>query len=188
MGKLGRSYADLASRGSGGRRGLLGEKGPKFEKQKDGSILVTGPNNTPETYTVTVHTKMPNITGVRLEKSGGRSAPRKGPGPSSEWEIFVLSGFKLDQNKIDGKDKAKPVKLVRPQATFSQDQFGIDKVIDNNPETGWAIAPNMGKNQVAVFETQGEGLRCRGRLRPSVHRSCKSLPEKTTTSASFGCR
>ncbi len=136
-------------------KGLGGEKGPKFEKQKDGSIFVTGPNNTPETYTVTVHTKMTNITGVRLEVLTDDRLPSKGPGRAPNGN-FVLNEFKVDQNKIDSKDKAKPIKLVRPQATFSQDQFGIDKAIDNNPETGWAISPNVGKNQVAVFETQGK--------------------------------
>src|SRR5205807_508651 len=40
--------------------------GATLAKQPDGSILVTGPNNTPETYTVTFDTKLKGITGVRL--------------------------------------------------------------------------------------------------------------------------
>ena len=36
-------------------------------KQKDLSILVSGPNASPETYTLTFDTKMADITGIRLE-------------------------------------------------------------------------------------------------------------------------
>ena len=44
------------------------------------------------------------------------------------------------------------MKLIRPQATFSQDTYPIANAVDNNPETGWAISPQFGKPQVAVFE------------------------------------
>jgi hypothetical protein len=68
----------------------------------------------------------------------------------------VLNEFKVEQIKSGDTGKPKVVKLIRPQATFSQDTFGIAKVIDNNPETGWAVAPQFGKPQVAVFEFQGK--------------------------------
>jgi hypothetical protein len=42
--------------------------------------------------------------------------------------------------------------LTRAQGTFSQDGFGVDKAIDNNPNTGWAIAPRFGKPLEAMFE------------------------------------
>lgn len=124
-------------------------------KQKDLSILVSGPNTQPETYTLTFDTKMQGITGVRLEVLSDPSLPKNGPGRAENGN-FVLNEFKVDYIKTGDAGKAKNVKLVRPQATFSQDQFPIANAVDNNPETGWAISPQLGKPQVAVFELQGK--------------------------------
>jgi hypothetical protein len=125
--------------------------GAILEKQPDGSILVSGPNNTPETYTVTFETKIKGITGIRLEVLSDTKLPAKGPGRAPNGN-FVLNEFKVAAAKTG--DKAKAVKLIRPQADFSQDTFPIANVIDNNPETAWAIAPQLGKSHVAVFEAQ----------------------------------
>lgn len=126
-----------------------------FTKQKDNSILVTGPNPAPETYTLTFETKMDSITGIRLEALPDKSLPAQGPGRANNGN-FVLNEFKVDFLKTGDSGKAKNVKLVRPQASFSQDGFAIANVVDNNIETGWAIAPQFGKQQVAVFELQNK--------------------------------
>jgi hypothetical protein len=125
--------------------------GATLTKEADGSIVVSGPNNTPETYTVTFQTKLKGITGIRLEVLSDTKLPAKGPGRAPNGN-FVLNEFKVTAAKTG--DKEKPIKLIRPQADFSQDQFPIANVIDNNPETGWAVAPQFGKNHVAVFEAQ----------------------------------
>ena len=126
-----------------------------FTKQKDGSILVGGPNPVTETYTLTFETKVPDITGIRLEVLPDPSLPAQGPGRSANGN-FVLNELKLDYIKTGEKGKAKQVKLIRPQATFSQDAFPVANAVDNNPQSGWAIAPQYGKPQVAVFEVQGK--------------------------------
>lgn len=46
-----------------------------------------------------------------------------------------------------------PVTLQQPTATFSQASFSIADAIDNGPSSGWAIHPNVGSPQTAVFET-----------------------------------
>lgn len=130
---------------------LQSSAGAVLTKQPDGSILVTGPQSTPDTYTVKVNTKLAGITGLRLEVLSDDKLPAKGPGRAANGN-FVLGEFQVSFAK-DEKDKAKPVKLTRPQATFSQDGFNIANLIDNNPDTGWAIAPQFGQNQTAVFET-----------------------------------
>ena len=124
-------------------------------KQKDHSILVSGANAQPETYTLTFDTKMQGITGIRLEVLPDPSLPAQGPGRAQNGN-FVLNEFKLDYLKSGDNGKAKNVKLLRPQATFSQDTFPIANAVDNNPETGWAVTPQFGKPQVAVFELQGK--------------------------------
>ena len=126
-----------------------------FTTQKDKSILVSGPNAAAETYTITFETKMANITGLRLEVLPDKALPGQGPGRSQNGN-FVLNELKLDFLKSGAKDKPKQVKLIRPQATFAQDTFPIANAVDNNPETGWAIFPQIAKPHVAVFELQGK--------------------------------
>ncbi|MBM3994683.1 MAG: DUF1553 domain-containing protein [Planctomycetes bacterium] len=127
--------------------------GATFTKNKDFSILVGGTNAGQETYTLTFDTKIPDITGLRLEVLPDPSLGAQGPGRAQNGN-FVLQELRLDFVKLGSKDKAKPVKLIRPQATFSQDGFPIANAVDNNPATGWAVAPQFGKSQVAVFEFQ----------------------------------
>jgi hypothetical protein len=124
-------------------------------KQADQSILVSGPNNAPESYTLTFDTKMSDITGIRLEVLPDKSLPAQGPGRAQNGN-FVLNEFKVDYVKSGDTGKPKVIKLIRPQATFAQATFPIANVVDNNPETGWAISPEFGKPQVAVFEFQGK--------------------------------
>jgi hypothetical protein len=62
-----------------------------------------------------------------------------------------LNEFKVTAQPSGGGE-IKPVVLHKPVATFSQDGFGIAMTIDNNPATGWAVSPQFGKNQIAVFE------------------------------------
>jgi hypothetical protein len=126
-----------------------------FTKQKDQSILVSGPNPAAENYTLTFETKIEGITGIRLEVLPDKSLPAQGPGRAVNGN-FVLNEFKLDYLKTGDTGKVKNVKLVRPQATFAQDTFPIANAVDNNPATGWAISPQFGKPQVAVFELQGK--------------------------------
>jgi hypothetical protein len=129
--------------------------GATFTWQPDHSILASGPNLSPEVYTVAAQTNLTDITGIRLEVLTDPSLPGSGPGRAAGGN-FVLNEFKVEFSKIDGKDKPTPVKLTRPQATFSQDNFPIGNAIDNNPATGWAIAPQFGRNHVAVFEVQNK--------------------------------
>jgi hypothetical protein len=125
--------------------------GAVLAKQPDGSILASGVNNTPDTYTLSFATKLKDITGIRLEVLADTKLPAKGPGRAPNGN-FVLNEFKVEAAKPG--EQAKPIKLIRPQADFSQATFPIANAIDNNPTTGWAIAPQFGKNHVAVFEAQ----------------------------------
>ena len=54
--------------------------GAIFNKQKDFSILLSGTNSPQETYTITFDTKIPDITGIRLEVLPDKSLPAQGPG------------------------------------------------------------------------------------------------------------
>jgi hypothetical protein len=129
--------------------------GAVLAKQKDLSILVSGPNPAPDSYVIAFDTKIADITGIRLEVLPDASLPARGPGRAPNGN-FVLNEFKLQFVNQGSKDKAKPVKLIRPQATFSQETFPIANAVDNNPQTGWAIAPQFSRPHVAVFELQNK--------------------------------
>jgi hypothetical protein len=128
--------------------------GAKLSRKPDGSILASGKNPFPETYTITLKTKRTGITAVRLEVLPDPSLPNQGPGRSVANGNFVLSEFAVTAQRADEKEPAQPVALHRPQATFSQDGWPVAAAIDNNPDTGWAIAPQIGKAQTAIFEAQ----------------------------------
>ena len=126
-----------------------------FTKNKDLSILVGGPNPAQDTYTLKFDTKIPSITGLRLEVLPDKTLPGQGPGRAPNGN-FVLQELIVTYVRQGSDEKAKPIKLIRPQATFAQDTFPIANAVDNNPDTGWAVSPQFGKPQVAVFELQGK--------------------------------
>jgi hypothetical protein len=125
----------------------------KLEKQADGSLLARGPNISPELYTIKVETPIQGITGIRLEVLSDPSLPAKGPGRAPSGN-FVLNEFRLTAGPKDNPGQAKPVVFRKAAASFSQDAYNISGAIDNNLATGWAISPQFGKGQVAVFETR----------------------------------
>ncbi len=129
--------------------------GATLTKQKDQSILLGGTNPPTDTLTLSFDTKIADITGIRLEVLPDKSLGAQGPGRAANGN-FVLQEFTVSYIKQGSKDKAKAIKLIRPQATFAQDTFPIANAVDNNPATGWAISPQFGKPSVAVFELQGK--------------------------------
>ncbi len=126
--------------------------GAVLKTQPDGSILATGKNPTPESYVVTLKTKTPGITGIRLEVLPDPSLPGKGPGRSPSNGNFVLSEFQVSAAPDAPNAQAAPVGLHRAQADFSQAQYPVANAIDGNPATGWAIAPQFGQPHTALFE------------------------------------
>ncbi|HVK10364.1 MAG TPA: DUF1549 domain-containing protein [Gemmataceae bacterium] len=117
----------------------------------DNTILVNGPNPEKETYTVTLTTKQSNITGLRLEVLSDGSLPAKGPGRAENGNS-VLNEFLVRAAPSDKAMDVKPVALHKAVATFSQDGFPVANAIDGNAGTGWALAPQLGRNHSALFE------------------------------------
>jgi hypothetical protein len=127
--------------------------GATFTKQPDGSVLVSGKLASPETFTITATTPLRGITGIRLEALPDPSLPARGPGRAANGN-FVLSELKVSVLPQGDPTRARPVPLQNAKADFSQDGLGVAGAIDNNPSTGWGIAPQFGKRHVAVFETR----------------------------------
>jgi hypothetical protein len=78
----------------------------------------------------------------------------KGPGRAPNGN-FVLNEFKLAYLEEGAQGKPKPLVLQNAAATFSQESWDVAGAIDNNPATGWAIAPRFGQAHSAFFEVKG---------------------------------
>jgi hypothetical protein len=125
--------------------------GAVLTKQADKSVLASGKNPSPETYTVTANTNLTNITGIRLEVLSDPSLPAKGPGRAGNGN-FVLNEFTVTAAPLNEPTKAVKLELHHATATFSQGGYPVGNAIDNNPATGWAVSPQFGRNHTAVFE------------------------------------
>jgi hypothetical protein len=76
-----------------------------FKLLNDGSLLVTGDPPDKDTYTITVHTKLTNVTGFKLETLTDPSLPGSGPGRGdAERPNFVLHAFRVSA-KTPGVDR-----------------------------------------------------------------------------------
>ena len=81
--------------------------------------------------------------------------PSKGPGRASDGN-FVLNEFAVTAAPKADPKQAKPVKLEKALADFSQDDFDVAKAIDgsaNDQGKGWAVSPATGTTHWATFET-----------------------------------
>src|SRR5262249_9597978 len=130
---------------------LSSAAGTVLTTQPDGSVLASGQNPAPETYTITAQTTLQNITAIRLEEMADERLPAKGPGRAPNG-TFVLNEFKVKAGPVHEPDKAKAVPLQNARATYSQPGFAVAQAIDNNLQTGWAIAEQFGRTHTALFD------------------------------------
>jgi hypothetical protein len=114
-----------------------------FQKQKDGSLLVSGPDADKDTYTVTVKTPGAPITALRLEALPDPSLPANGPGRSASGN-FVLT-------RVGVRAGSEPIPLTRAVADFSEDGRSIAQAIDDAEDSGWGVDGQQGRAHTAVF-------------------------------------
>ncbi len=119
------------------------EGGAVIERQEDGSYRVSGKSPEKDVYRLPVSIPLERLTGLRLEILPDDSLPAKGPGRAGN------GNFVLNEIRVKVGNRVLPWK--RAEATFSQDGFPVAHTIDGKPETGWAILPQAGKAQTAVF-------------------------------------
>ncbi len=125
--------------------------------EMEGQVSYLGIKVKDDLYTIKTHTLQTGVRSFRLDALSDPSLPAKGPGLSDNGN-FVLSDLKIIARPLDPKDKTKPVtlKLKPVGATFEQDKYPLAQAVDNNNNTGWAVAPQMGKDHAAVFAIDGE--------------------------------
>ena len=138
-----------------GPTGATATDGATLTVQDDGSILASGKTDAYEKYTIELDAdlKLP-ITALRLEVLADPSLPAKGPGRAPNGN-FVLTELAANV----GKGAANAIKFAPngAEATFAQDGFPAKNALDGNRATGWAISPQFGKPQSAMFKVQRGG-------------------------------
>jgi hypothetical protein len=127
---------------------LKSDRQAQFETLSDGSVRVSGPLGQ-DVYTLRGKLAAAAISGFRLEALDDTSLPAQGPGRAANGN-FVLSEFQVEAVH---HGTAASVALQNPSADISQEQYEIQKAIDGNAQTGWAVAPQFGVAHAAVFET-----------------------------------
>lgn len=160
--------------------------GATLTPQADGSVLASGKNPDKDTYEVLAWTPLEKITGLRLEALAHKSLSKNGPGRTKNNGNFVLSELKVEAVAADPaavekllpglsaqqapapKAAAAPaedpavkfaaVGLHKASQSFTQKDFSAGLTIDgkSDDKKGWAISPQVGRTQTAVYETKAE--------------------------------
>lgn len=124
----------------------------KFATQKDGSFLVSGPNPDSVTYSITGKTTVTGVTAMRLDVLPDNSLPVKGPGRVAHGN-FVLSEMTVEASPTANFVNARKLEFAGAKADFEQADkpWRAANVIDGKDDTGWAVAPQFGKEHWAIF-------------------------------------
>jgi mono/diheme cytochrome c family protein len=120
--------------------------GTSLVKQADLSIRADGPNPPTEIYELAAVMSLPRVSALRVEALPDERLVGNGPGRSINGNI-VLTDVRMSA-------AGHPAKFRAGSADFAQVGFPIASAFDGDPQTGWAIHPEMGKAHAAVFELE----------------------------------
>lgn len=134
-----------------------GAQSARLTSDRDGQVLYLGNKTKDDIYTIKVITYQKGLRAFRLEALSDPSLPNKGPGLSDNGN-FVLGDVQITARPLDANNKTKPVKLdlKAGAVSFEQKRYEFAQAVDNSPQTGWGVAPQMGKDHAGIFEIEGE--------------------------------
>jgi hypothetical protein len=124
----------------------ISKLGATLKVLDDGTVLASGENPPTDTYDLKFPAPPAGTTALRLEVLPDDSLPAKGPGRGGN------GNFVLNELTITAGDK--PLEWSTVSATHSQDKWAVAGAVDGNPQTGWAILPQVARANEAVFETK----------------------------------
>ncbi len=124
----------------------------ELEILDDGSVLsITDPAPANDTYTFTAALQPQRITGLQLQALQHESFPE------NSLSYAGSGNFVLTEIEILSEDKSSgvftPVAIDGATATFEQPSHSIDKALDGNAKTGWAVYQGrmVDRSHAAVF-------------------------------------
>ncbi|HEY2839258.1 MAG TPA: PSD1 and planctomycete cytochrome C domain-containing protein [Pirellulales bacterium] len=132
----------------------LSAGGATLTRQADHSVLASGVNPANDTYTLVANTDLKNITALRVEALPDASLPQASLGRHTDGS-FVLSRVEVSAAPLGEPQKSQPVALQNPTADYSQKDYGVENLLGDKPEQGWAVNAELAERRsphVAVFE------------------------------------
>jgi hypothetical protein len=130
------------------------KKGTTLEVLEDGSVLASGEHpGRQEIYTLVCNSDLKRVTGLRIETLTDDRLPGGGPGRGPLGN-FHVTRFDVTVAPVDGSAEPTKIKLVEPQATFSESGHKIQNAANNSPTNGWSIAPQVGQRHAATFKAE----------------------------------
>jgi hypothetical protein len=127
---------------------MKADSGARFEREKDGSVFVEGPSPISDVYELTALVPFKQITAIRLEALPDPRLPGNGPGKAGDGD-FILTRFAAT-SQAKGQ-KAQEVGFESARASFEQEKFPVAGTLDDKDDTGWAIAPAIGRPAEATY-------------------------------------
>lgn len=126
----------------------------KFTIEPGGSVFVEGPQPDQETYEYTAVTTGQGIRALRFEALADARLPDNGPGRAVHAN-FVLSDFELAIAPVAAPDETREVEFGTVVADFSQPNFDVAQIADEDPTSGWAIMwYQRGETRTAVLHAK----------------------------------
>lgn len=134
---------------------MKASNGAELTADSEGAIFVS--NKAGQSVIEIIGEAGANMTGIRLEALADKRLPSNGPGYGNG--NFVLTEFEVHTATKQTPDKFTKVILQNAQADFSQKGYDVKTAIDGKTApngNGWAIAPKLGVDHTAVFETNAD--------------------------------
>ncbi|MDR3632307.1 MAG: PSD1 and planctomycete cytochrome C domain-containing protein [Isosphaeraceae bacterium] len=117
--------------------------GTTLKRLPDRSVQALKGNPATELYTVSSTPEASTVTALRLEALPDDRLVNKGPGRSVNGN-FVLTDVRISF-------AGQPLRIKGVLADFSQQGHPVAYAIDDQPSTGWAVYPEVGKSHEATF-------------------------------------
>ena len=128
--------------------------GANLYPQEDGSFLVTGMVENKTHYIMMLNTRLKGITGIRVEAMTDEMLPKLGPGWAPNGN-FVLSELRVESASLQDVNNLTSHPIAAVRADYSQPALEIEKSIDGDEKTGWAVdithLPVHGVDRCAVY-------------------------------------
>ena len=124
--------------------------GAVLTRQRDGSLLSSGPRPETDTYSLSFSSALEGVTALRIDLLTDDSLPMKGPGRLdngnghlSEIEVHAFRRAAAAPEKIA---------VVRAIADFDQTGYAAPGLIDGDPKTSWAVHPKVGESHQVILK------------------------------------
>jgi mono/diheme cytochrome c family protein len=124
------------------------QHGTVRELLADGSLLATGPSPATEIETFEFGGLPRELSALKLEALTDPSLPGGGPGRFENGN-FVLTGASAEFVAPDGT--ATPLPIARAVADHAQADFPIERALDDDPKSGWAILPELSSHHALLL-------------------------------------